>query len=130
MGRHVIHQNRLARPQLRRDRLFDECGEGFAIKSPFYAAGCRYLQLDDTVWAYLCSKEQLDQARARGEDADKLAGIYAKIINTALKSKPADMTITTHVCRGNFRSTWISSGGYEPIAERMLAQCNFDGYFL
>ena len=102
---------------------------GKAIKA-FYDAGCRYLQLDDTVWAYLCSKEQLDEARARGEDADKLAGVYAKIINTALKSKPADMVITTHVCRGNFRSTWISEGGYEPVAEQLLAEVNYDGYFL
>ncbi|TMJ68004.1 MAG: 5-methyltetrahydropteroyltriglutamate--homocysteine S-methyltransferase, partial [Alphaproteobacteria bacterium] len=72
---------------------FDDLAKlyGKAIKA-FYAAGCRYLQLDDTVWAYLCSKEQLAEARARGEDADKLAGIYAKIINTALKEKPADMT--------------------------------------
>jgi len=100
-----------------------------AIKA-FYAAGCRYLQLDDTVWAYLCSKEQLAEARARGEDADKLAGIYAKIINTALKEKPAYMTITTHVCRGNFRSTWISEGGYEPVAEQLLAGVDYDGYFL
>jgi len=102
---------------------------GKAIKA-FYDAGCRYLQLDDTVWAYLCSKEQMDQARARGEDADKLAGIYAKIINTALKSKPADMTITTHVCRGNFRSTWISEGGYEPVAELLLGGVDYDGFFL
>ena len=82
------------------------------------------------MWAYLCSKEQLDQARARGEDADKLAGIYAKIINTALKSKPADMTVTTHVCRGNFRSTWISEGGYEPVAELLLGSVDYDGFFL
>jgi 5-methyltetrahydropteroyltriglutamate--homocysteine methyltransferase len=96
----------------------------------FYDAGCRYLQLDDTVWAYLCSKDQLEQARQRGEDADKLAGIYAGMINTALKSKPADMVITTHVCRGNFRSTWISEGGYEPVAELLLGGLNYDGYFL
>jgi len=102
---------------------------GKAIKA-FYDAGCRYLQLDDTVWAYLCSKEQMEQARARGEDADKFAGIYAKIINTALKSKPADMTITTHVCRGNFRSTWISEGGYEPVAELLLGGVDYDGFFL
>jgi len=102
---------------------------GKAIKA-FYDAGCRYLQLDDTVWAYLCSKEQLAEAKARGEDADKLAGIYARIINTALKSKPADMVITTHVCRGNFRSTWISEGGYEPVAEQLLAGIDYDGYFL
>ena len=110
---------------------FDDLGKlyGKAIKA-FYDAGCRYLQLDDTVWAYLCSKEQMEQAKARGEDIDKLAGIYAKVINTALKSKPADMTITTHVCRGNFRSTWISEGGYEPVAELLLGGVDYDGFFL
>jgi len=102
---------------------------GKAIKA-FYDAGCRYLQLDDTVWAYLCSKEQMAEARQRGEDVDKLPAIYAKMINTALKSKPADMVITTHVCRGNFRSTWISEGGYEPVAELLLGGVNYDGYFL
>jgi 5-methyltetrahydropteroyltriglutamate--homocysteine methyltransferase len=113
------------------DSYFEDLAKlyGKAIKA-FYDAGCRYLQLDDTVWAYLCSKEQLAEAKSRGEDADKLAGIYAKIINTALKSKPADMTITTHVCRGNFRSTWISEGGYEPVAELLLGGIDYDGYFL
>jgi 5-methyltetrahydropteroyltriglutamate--homocysteine methyltransferase len=77
-----------------------------AVKA-FYDAGCRYLQFDDTVWAYLCSQEELQKARERG-----------------------DMVVTTHVCRGNFRSTWISSGGYEPVAETMLAGTNYDGYFL
>jgi 5-methyltetrahydropteroyltriglutamate--homocysteine methyltransferase len=96
----------------------------------FYDAGCRYLQLDDTVWAYLCSKEQLAEAKARGEDVDKLPGIYANTLNEALKAKPADMTITTHVCRGNFRSTWISEGGYEPVAELLLGGIAYDGYFL
>ena len=100
-----------------------------AIKA-FYDAGCRYLQLDDTVWAYLCSKEQLSEVRARGEDAERLAAIYAKTINAALRAKPADMTITTHVCRGNFRSTWISEGGYEPVAELLLGGVDYDGYFL
>jgi 5-methyltetrahydropteroyltriglutamate--homocysteine methyltransferase len=110
---------------------FDDLGAlyGKAIKA-FYDAGCRYLQLDDTVWAYLCSKEQLEEARKRGDDPDKLPGIYAKVINTALKSKPADMVITTHVCRGNFRSTWISEGGYEPVAELLLGGIDYDGYFL
>jgi 5-methyltetrahydropteroyltriglutamate--homocysteine methyltransferase len=102
---------------------------GKAIKA-FYDAGCRYLQLDDTVWAYLCSKEQMAEARQRGEDVDRLPAIYANVINTALKSKPADMVITTHVCRGNFRSTWISEGGYEPVAESLLAGIDYDGYFL
>jgi 5-methyltetrahydropteroyltriglutamate--homocysteine methyltransferase len=110
---------------------FEDLGKlyGKAIKA-FYDAGCRYLQLDDTVWAYLCSREQMDQARQRGEDVDNLATTYAGVINAALKSKPADMTITTHVCRGNFRSTWISEGGYEPVAELLLGGVGYDGYFL
>jgi 5-methyltetrahydropteroyltriglutamate--homocysteine methyltransferase len=96
----------------------------------FYDAGCRYLQLDDTVWSYLCSKEELDKMRARGDDPTGLAQTYARVINYAIAERPADMTITTHVCRGNFRSTWIASGGYEPVAEVLLGQVNYDGYFL
>jgi 5-methyltetrahydropteroyltriglutamate--homocysteine methyltransferase len=100
-----------------------------AVKA-FYDAGCRYLQLDDTVWAYLCSEVELQKVRDRGEDADNLQQIYSRIINYAIAERPADMVITTHVCRGNFRSTWISSGGYEPVAETLLAGTNYDGYFL
>jgi 5-methyltetrahydropteroyltriglutamate--homocysteine methyltransferase len=96
----------------------------------FYDAGCRYLQFDDTVWAYLCSQEELQKSRERGDNPDGLQQIYSRIINYAIAERPADMTITTHVCRGNFRSTWISSGGYEPVAETMLANTNYDGYFL
>jgi 5-methyltetrahydropteroyltriglutamate--homocysteine methyltransferase len=61
---------------------------------------------------------------------DELPKIYQQVINTALAAKPADMTVTTHVCRGNFRSTWVSEGGYEPVAERLLGGVNYDGYFL
>ncbi len=100
-----------------------------AVKA-FYDAGCRYLQFDDTVWAYLCSQDELKKARERGDNPDGLQEIYARVINYAIAERPADMTITTHVCRGNFRSTWISSGGYEPVAETMLAGTNYDGYFL
>jgi 5-methyltetrahydropteroyltriglutamate--homocysteine methyltransferase len=100
-----------------------------AVKG-FYDAGCRYLQFDDTAWAYLCSKDELDKAKQRGTDVDGLQDAYADLINQSIKDKPADMVITTHICRGNFRSTWISSGGYEPVAEALFAKCNFDGYFL
>jgi 5-methyltetrahydropteroyltriglutamate--homocysteine methyltransferase len=111
--------------------LFEDLAKTYrkAVKA-FYDAGCRYLQFDDTVWAYLCSQDELNKVRARGEDADHLQEIYARIINYAIAERPADMTITTHVCRGNFRSTWISSGGYEPVAETLLAGTNYDGYFL
>src|SRR6202790_3593962 len=95
-----------------------------AVKA-FYDAGSRYWQFDDTVWAYLCSRDELQKARQRGDNPDGLQAIYARVINYAIAERPADMTITTHVCRGNFRSTWISSGGYEPVAETMLAGTNY-----
>jgi 5-methyltetrahydropteroyltriglutamate--homocysteine methyltransferase len=114
-----------------RDAIFDDLAKTYrqAIKG-FYDAGCRYLQFDDTAWAYLCSGAELKKAHDRGLNADRLAQDYARVINTALEGKPADMTVTTHVCRGNFRSTWISEGGYEPVAEIMLGKLNYDGYFL
>jgi 5-methyltetrahydropteroyltriglutamate--homocysteine methyltransferase len=96
----------------------------------FYDAGCRYLQFDDTAWAYLCSDAELAKAAERGIRTDGLADRYAQLLNDSLAGKPDDMVVTTHVCRGNFRSTWISSGGYEPVAEQLLAACNYDGYFL
>ena len=113
------------------DQFFHDLGNAYkqAVKA-FYDAGCRYLQFDDTVWAYLCSQEELRKARERRANVDQLQSIYARVINAALEAKPADMTITTHVCRGNFRSTWISEGGYEPVAETLLGKVNYDGYFL
>ncbi|MBV9563927.1 MAG: cobalamin-independent methionine synthase II family protein [Bradyrhizobium sp.] len=113
------------------EEFFEDLGKTYRkAVNAFYDAGCRYLQFDDTVWAYLCSQDELRKARERGDSPDGLQQIYARIINYALAEKPADMVITTHVCRGNFRSTWISSGGYEPVAETMLGGTNYDGYFL
>ncbi|EJJ0546006.1 cobalamin-independent methionine synthase II family protein [Cronobacter sakazakii] len=96
----------------------------------FYDAGCRYLQLDDTVWAYLCSDDQRRQIRERGDDPDELARIYARVLNQALEGKPEDLTIGLHVCRGNFRSSWIAEGGYEPVAEVLFGTVNVDAFFL
>jgi 5-methyltetrahydropteroyltriglutamate--homocysteine methyltransferase len=114
-----------------RDDIFDDLAAAYqkAVKA-FYDAGCRYLQFDDTAWAYLCSQEELKKAKDRGLDVDHLQETYRDCINKALQAKPAGMTITTHVCRGNFRSTFISSGGYEPVAKNLLEGCNYDGYFL
>jgi methionine synthase II (cobalamin-independent) len=114
-----------------RDAIFDDLATAYqkAIKA-FYDAGCRYLQLDDIAWAYLCSEVELKKARERGANVDHLQEAYAACTNKALEAKPADMTITSHICRGNFRSTWISSGGYEPVAETLLGKLNYDGYFL
>ncbi|AHF73275.1 Methionine synthase II (cobalamin-independent) [Candidatus Sodalis pierantonius str. SOPE] len=96
----------------------------------FYAAGCRYLQLDDTVWGYLCSEDQKRQMRERGDDPDALAQIYAEVLNKALAGKPEDLVVSLHVCRGNFRSTWISEGGYEPVASILFGQVKVDAFFL
>ena len=114
-----------------RDAIFDDLAAAYqqAIRA-FYDAGCRYLQFDDTAWAYLCSQVEMQKARDRGLDVDHLQDTYTRCINKALEAKPADMVITTHVCRGNFRSTFISSGGYEPVGQSLLAKCNYDGYFL
>ncbi len=116
-------------PQL--DAYWDDLAQVYrdAIKA-FYAAGCRYLQLDDTVWAYLCSEDQKRQIRERGEDPQELARTYARVLNKAIEGKPADLTIGLHVCRGNFRSTWISEGGYEPVAEILFGTVNIDAFFL
>jgi 5-methyltetrahydropteroyltriglutamate--homocysteine methyltransferase len=102
---------------------------GKAIKT-FYDAGCRYLQIDDVAFAYLCDTEQREMLRKRGDDPDRQFDIYRAVFNTALKAKPADMVVTTHLCRGNFRSTFVSSGGYQPVAEKMFNDLAVDGYFL
>ncbi|WP_420225014.1 cobalamin-independent methionine synthase II family protein [Pigmentiphaga litoralis] len=113
------------------EAFFDDLAEAYRkVVHAFADAGCRYLQLDDTVWAYLCSEEQKNLVRQRGEDPDTFARIYAKMINHAIADRPDDMTISMHICRGNFRSTWISEGGYEPVAETLFGELNIDGYFL
>jgi 5-methyltetrahydropteroyltriglutamate--homocysteine methyltransferase len=96
----------------------------------FYDAGCRYLQLDDTAWAMMCDPKEREGSKARGDNPDKLPAIYARVTNIALEGKPADMAITMHSCRGNFRSTWLAQGGYEFVAEHLLGNTNLDGYFL
>jgi 5-methyltetrahydropteroyltriglutamate--homocysteine methyltransferase len=113
------------------DAIFDDLAMAYqkAVKA-FYDAGCRYLQFDDIAWAYLCSQTELKKARERGINVERVKQDHARMTNQALAAKPADMVITTHVCRGNFRSTWISEGGYEPVAEILLGQLNYDGYFL
>ena len=108
---------------------FDDLATTARCHSGLYDAGCRYLQLDDTVWAYLCSEDQRRQIRERGDDADELARTYARVLNKALEGKPDDLTIGLHVCRGNFRSTRISEGGYEPVAEVLFGTVNVDAFF-
>src|SRR5215472_591625 len=113
------------------DVFFDDLAGAYraAIRA-FYGAGCRYLQLDDTAWAMLCDPNERAQSKKRDDDPDSLPQRYAQLTNAALEGKPADMAITMHSCRGNFRSTFIASGAYDFVAEQLLGHTNFNGYFL
>jgi 5-methyltetrahydropteroyltriglutamate--homocysteine methyltransferase len=113
------------------DAYFDDVAIAYqkAIRA-FYDAGCRYLQLDDTAWSMICDPKQREDSKKRGDDPDRLPAHYARMTNKALEAKPADMVITMHSCRGNFRSTFIASGGYEFVAQELFGKVNIDGYFL
>ena len=92
--------------------------------------GCRYLQLDDTNLAYLCDPAIRERTRARGDDPDALVRLYCKLVNDSIRDRPKDMTISVHLCRGNFKSAWVAQGGYEPVAEILLNEMKIDGFFL
>ncbi|MEP7063912.1 MAG: 5-methyltetrahydropteroyltriglutamate--homocysteine S-methyltransferase [Betaproteobacteria bacterium] len=94
------------------------------------AAGCTYLQLDDTNLAYLCDTRMREGARQRGDDPDALPRRYAALINAAIAERPGNMTVCVHLCRGNFKSAWAAEGGYEPVAEVLFNELAVDGYFL
>jgi 5-methyltetrahydropteroyltriglutamate--homocysteine methyltransferase len=113
------------------DGYFDDVANAYrkAIRA-FYDAGCRYLQLDDTAWSMICDPKEREHSRARGDDPERLPEKYAAMTNKALAGRPSDMVITMHSCRGNFRSTFIASGGYEFVAEKLLGEVDIDGYFL
>jgi 5-methyltetrahydropteroyltriglutamate--homocysteine methyltransferase len=96
----------------------------------FAREGCRYLQLDEVNLAYLCDPEQRENLTQRGDDPERLPLIYADMINTAVEGRPSDMMITMHLCRGNFKSMWISSGGYEPVADILFNRIHVNGYFM
>jgi 5-methyltetrahydropteroyltriglutamate--homocysteine methyltransferase len=113
------------------DGFFADLGQAYhgAVQS-FAAAGCRYLQLDEVNIAYLCDPEQIAALKARDEHVEGLLQTYADLINTAIAGRPADMTISMHLCRGNFKSTWVASGGYEPVAEVLFNSIGVDAYFM
>jgi len=94
------------------------------------ARGCRYLQLDDTNLAYLCDPEIRASTKARGDDPDALTRLYCRLVNDSIRDRPADMMISVHLCRGNFKSAWVAKGGYEPVAEILLNEMKIDGFFL
>ena len=113
------------------EEFYRDLGQAYkqAIQG-FYAAGCRYLQLDDCSFAYLCDPAQRDMLAKRGDDPDKQGEIYAGMINAALEGRARGLVVSTHVCRGNFRSTFIASGGYERVADLLFNRVNVDAYFL
>jgi 5-methyltetrahydropteroyltriglutamate--homocysteine methyltransferase len=119
-------------------KAYPELDEFFADLAGVYreeiadlaARGCRYLQLDDTNLAYLCDETLRRGARERGDDPDRLPGLYARLINESIRDRPPAMTVCIHLCRGNFRSAWVAEGGYDPIAEALFSEIDVDGYFL
>lgn len=92
--------------------------------------GCRYLQMDDTNLAYLCDPDIRQQKADQGEDPDELTRLYCRLVNESIKDRPDDMVAAIHLCRGNFRSAWVSQGGYEPVAEILFNEMDVDAFFL
>ena len=96
----------------------------------FYGLGCRNIQLDDTSWGEFCALDKREAYEARGFDLEQIARDYVDVLNRVIEWKPEDLVVNMHICRGNFRSTWFSSGGYEPVAKTLFGHCRVDGFFL
>ena len=111
--------------------FYRDLGQSYRkVVRAFADAGCRYLQLDEVNLTYLCDPSLRKLIADRGEDPATLPETYARMINAAISDIPADMTITMHLCRGNFRSNFVASGGYEPVAELLFNAINVNGYFM
>ena len=95
-----------------------------------YQAGCRYLQIDETNFPFLCDPKLHDHVRSIGEDPVSIQKTYAKLLNDVTRERPADLRICIHMCRGNHESSWVASGGYEPVAEIAFGTLDVDGFFL
>ena len=115
----------------RLDAFFADLGQAYkkAVRG-FADAGCRYLQLDEVFIAMLCDEKYREQMKARGDDPAKLGTLYGDLINTAMSDIPSDMTITMHMCRGNYKSTYMGAGGYEAVQEILFNQINVHGFFM
>jgi len=113
------------------DAMFADLGQAYRNATRAFAdAGCRYLQLDEVFIAMLCDPKYRQQMKDRGDDPEKLAELYGDLINTAMSGIPSDMTITMHLCRGNYRSTFMGSGGYEAEQEILFNRIKVHGYFM
>jgi 5-methyltetrahydropteroyltriglutamate--homocysteine methyltransferase len=111
--------------------FYRDLGEGYRkVVRAFADAGCRYLQLDEVNFTYLCDPKLRTFVADRGDDPETLPHIYARLINTALSDAPSDMVKAMHLCRGNFQSTFVASGGYEPVAEILFNEIAIDAYFM
>jgi 5-methyltetrahydropteroyltriglutamate--homocysteine methyltransferase len=120
-----------ARVYPNRDELYADLGAAYReAVNAFAAAGCRYLQLDEVFIAMLCDDQYRAKMVARGDDPDRLLHVYADLINTAIADIPADMTVTLHLCRGNFRSTYMGAGGYEAVQDVLFNEIRVHGYFM
>jgi 5-methyltetrahydropteroyltriglutamate--homocysteine methyltransferase len=113
------------------DAMFHDLGQAYrkAVRA-FADAGCRYLQLDEVFIAMLCDEKYRQQMRARGDDPEKLGELYGDLINVAMSDIPSDMTITMHMCRGNYKSTYMGAGSYEAVQEILFNKINVHGYFM
>jgi 5-methyltetrahydropteroyltriglutamate--homocysteine methyltransferase len=113
------------------DQMWEDLGQAYkkAVRA-FADAGCRYLQLDEVFIAMLCDEKYRQQMRDRGDDPEKLGSLYADLINIAMSDIPPDMTITMHMCRGNYRSTYQGAGGYEAVQEILFNKIKVHGFFM
>jgi 5-methyltetrahydropteroyltriglutamate--homocysteine methyltransferase len=113
------------------DKMFDDLGQAYkkAVRA-FADAGCRYLQLDEVFVAMLCDEHYRQQMKDRGDDPEALGTLYGDLINTAISDIPADMTITMHMCRGNYKSTFMGTGGYDAMQEILFDKIKVHGYFM
>jgi 5-methyltetrahydropteroyltriglutamate--homocysteine methyltransferase len=113
------------------DDFFHDVGQAYrsAVRA-FADAGCRYLQLDEVFIAMLCDEKYRQQMRDRGDDPERLGEIYGDLINVAMSDIPSDMTITMHMCRGNYKSTFMGAGGYDAVQEILFNKINVHGYFM
>ena len=126
-GRQAIEKS--AYPDM--ESFFADLGRAYAkAVRAFGEAGCTYLQLDEVFVAYLCDEAQREYLRGRGDDPDKLLHVYADLVNAACAGRTAGMTIAMHLCRGNFRSTWMAQGGYERVADILFNRMAVDAYFM
>jgi 5-methyltetrahydropteroyltriglutamate--homocysteine methyltransferase len=113
------------------DEFFEDLAQAYRDEvASLYAAGCRYIQFDDTNLAYLCDPQLRAQAKERGDDPNELPHAYAALINSVIDRRPADLTVAIHLCRGNMQSAWVAEGGYEPVADALFNELHVDAYFL